>query len=151
MRLVLGLHQHAAQDAVRAGVERAQVDRVGIGHSGLQHALDGRVDVVGNGVEAEDVELGRLPELEDFRTLDQLGPDAFADLPADVSVYPAFADITDQIERKITGISIYESQVERLFDGSRQMGDAVRSYGAALASVGDVDGQAERYWRTSRV
>jgi LmbE family N-acetylglucosaminyl deacetylase len=87
----------------------------------------------------------------DFRTLDQLGPDAFADLPAEVSVYPAFADITDQIERKITGISIYESQVERLFDGSRQMGDAVRSYGAALASVGDVDGQAERYWRTSRV
>ena len=29
VRLVLGLHQHAAQHPVRAGVERAQVDRVG--------------------------------------------------------------------------------------------------------------------------
>jgi hypothetical protein len=66
-------------------------------------------------------------------------------------VYPAFADITDQIERKITGISIYESQIERLFDSARQMGDAVRSYGAALGTLGDIDGQAERYWRTSRV
>jgi LmbE family N-acetylglucosaminyl deacetylase len=87
----------------------------------------------------------------DFRTLDQLGPEAFRDLPSNVSVYPAFADITDQIERKITGIAIYESQVERLFDGDRQMGDAVRSYGAALGTLGDIDGQAERYWRTSRV
>lgn len=87
----------------------------------------------------------------DFRTIDQLGPDAFADLPRDVSVFPAFTDIGDQIERKITGISIYESQVERLFDDRRQMADAVRSYGAALGVLGDVAGAAERYWRTSRI
>jgi LmbE family N-acetylglucosaminyl deacetylase len=87
----------------------------------------------------------------DFKTLDQLGSDAFDDLPAGVSLFPAFADIADQIEKKITGISIYESQVERLFDGTRQMGDAVRSYGAALGVLGDVAGPAERYWRTSRV
>ena len=87
----------------------------------------------------------------DFRTLDQLGPEAFSGLPPDVSIFPAFADITDQIERKIKGISMYESQIQRMFDSPRQMGDAVRSYGAALAAVGDVDGQAERYWRTSRV
>jgi LmbE family N-acetylglucosaminyl deacetylase len=88
---------------------------------------------------------------DDFRSLDQLGADAFADLPADVSVFPTFADISDQIERKITGISIYESQVERLFDSDRQMGDAVRSHGAALGLAGEIAGPAERYWRTSRV
>jgi LmbE family N-acetylglucosaminyl deacetylase len=87
----------------------------------------------------------------DFRTLDQLGPDALAGLPPDVSVFPAFADISDQIERKITGITIYESQIERLFDDDRSMADAVRSYGAALGLIGDVAGPAERYWRTSRV
>ena len=87
----------------------------------------------------------------DFRSIDQLGPDAFGSLPANVSIFPAFADIEDQIERKITGISIYESQVDRLFDGTREMGDAVRSYGAALGAVGDIAGPAERYWRTSRV
>ncbi len=87
----------------------------------------------------------------DFRTLDQLGPDALAGLPPNVSVFPAFADIGDQIERKITGISIYESQMERLFDDTRAMADAVRSYGAALGVVGDVGGPAERYWRTSLV
>jgi LmbE family N-acetylglucosaminyl deacetylase len=87
----------------------------------------------------------------DFRSLDQLGTDAFASLPGNVSIFPAFADISDQIERKITGISIYESQTERLFDSTREMADAVRSYGAGLGVVGDVEGPAERYWRTSRV
>ena len=87
----------------------------------------------------------------DFRTIDQLGPDAFADLPSGVSLFPAFSDISDQIERKITGITVYESQVERLFDDKRQMADAVRSYGAALGVLGDLPGAAERYWRTSRV
>jgi LmbE family N-acetylglucosaminyl deacetylase len=87
----------------------------------------------------------------DFRTLDQLGPDTFADLPPDVSLFPAFADISDQVEKKITGISIYESQIERLFDGNRQRGDAVRSHAAGLGVLGDVAGPAERYWRTSRV
>jgi LmbE family N-acetylglucosaminyl deacetylase len=88
---------------------------------------------------------------DDFRTLDQLGPDAFAGLPAGVSVFPTFADIGDQLERKITGIRIYESQMERLFDGDRAMADAVRSYATSVGIVGDVAGAAERYWRTSRV
>jgi hypothetical protein len=87
----------------------------------------------------------------EFGSIDQLGPDAFAGLPSGVSLFPAFTDIGDQIERKITGISLYESQVERLFDDKRQMADAVRSYGAALGVLGDVSGAAERYWRTSRV
>ncbi len=62
-----------------------------------------------------------------------------------------FADITDQIERKIMGINIYESQLERLFDGTRAMADAVRSYGRAMAELGSVDGHAERYWASTRV
>jgi hypothetical protein len=87
----------------------------------------------------------------DFRSLDQLGADPFAPLPRDVSIYPEFADISDQIERKITGISLYESQLERLFEGTREMASAVRSHGAVIAEMGGVDGSAERYWVSGRV
>jgi LmbE family N-acetylglucosaminyl deacetylase len=87
----------------------------------------------------------------DFRSLDDLGPGAFAGLPDDVSVAPTFADITDQLERKITGINLYQSQLERLFDGTRAMADSVRAYGRAIAELGEVDGSAERYWTSGRV
>jgi LmbE family N-acetylglucosaminyl deacetylase len=87
----------------------------------------------------------------DFRRLEDLGEDPLAGLPADVSISAEFADITDQIERKITGISLYESQIERLFDGTIAMADAVRQYGRAVAGLGDVDGSAERYWASARV
>ena len=80
-----------------------------------------------------------------------LGPGVLDGLPQDVSIIPAFADITDQLERKIMGINLYESQMERLFDGTRQMADAVRSYGRAMAELGGVDGSAERYWASGRV
>ncbi|MGZ9160540.1 MAG: PIG-L deacetylase family protein [Candidatus Limnocylindrales bacterium] len=86
-----------------------------------------------------------------FGTLDELGPDALHGLPANVSVFPTFADVGDQLERKITGISLYESQIERLFDDDRAMADAVRAYGRSLGIAGGIDGAAERYWRTSRV
>ncbi len=72
-------------------------------------------------------------------------------MPADVSVIPEFADVTDQLETKIMGVSLYESQLERLFDGTRQMADAVRSYGRAIGEFGGVDGSAERYWVSGRV
>src|SRR3954447_24044354 len=87
----------------------------------------------------------------DFRTVDDLPSRPFADLPTDVGVISEFADITDQLEKKIMCISLYESQIERLFDGKRQMADAVRSYGIAMAQLGDVDGHAERYWASGRV
>ena len=77
--------------------------------------------------------------------------DPLAALPSDVSVIAEFADVTDQLEKKIMGVSLYESQIERLFDGTRQMADAVRSYGRAMAELGDVDGSAERYWVSGRV
>jgi len=86
-----------------------------------------------------------------FDRLEDLGADVVASLPSEVSIFPTYADIGDQIERKITGISIYESQIERLFDSPRDMGDAVRAYGKAVGTTGGVDGPAERYWVTSRV
>ncbi len=87
----------------------------------------------------------------DFRRLADLGTDVLAGLPADVSIYPTYADITDQLERKITGISLYASQIERLFDDDKAMANAVRVYGKTLGEEGDVAGAAERYWVTSRV
>jgi LmbE family N-acetylglucosaminyl deacetylase len=81
----------------------------------------------------------------DFRSLDELG-EGFFEMPYDVSIAPSFADISDQVERKITGISLYESQLPRLFGGQGQMADAVRTYGAKLAALGGVKGHAERYW-----
>jgi LmbE family N-acetylglucosaminyl deacetylase len=87
----------------------------------------------------------------DFRRIEDLPDAPLAALPTDVGVSAEFADVTDQLERKIMGIDIYESQMERLFDSTRQMADAVRSYGRAMAELGSVDGAAERYWASSRV
>ena len=87
----------------------------------------------------------------DFRGLEGLGVDPFAALPRDVSLRPEFADITDTLETKIMGISLYESQIERLFDDKREMANAVRSHGRVIAELGEVDGSAERYWVSGRV
>ena len=87
----------------------------------------------------------------EFGRLEELGPDVFAGLPDSVSLFPTYADIGDQLERKIRGIALYESQIERLFDSPRDMADAVRTYGATLGILGEVDGPAERYWVTGRV
>ena len=87
----------------------------------------------------------------DFRRLGDLGADVVAGLPPDVSIYPTYADITDQLERKITGINLYASQMERLFDDAPSMANAVRVYAKTLGEVGGVAGSAERYWVTSRV
>jgi LmbE family N-acetylglucosaminyl deacetylase len=87
----------------------------------------------------------------DFNRLEDLGADVVDSLPSEVSIFPTYADIGDQIERKVTGISLYRSQLDRLFDGTREMGDAVRAYGKAMGVIGGIDGPAERYWVTSRV
>jgi LmbE family N-acetylglucosaminyl deacetylase len=83
--------------------------------------------------------------------LDQLGADSLVGLPEGVSIFPTYADIGDQLERKITGIRIYESQISRLFDDTKEMANAVRVYAKTMAELGEVDGMAERYWVTSRV
>jgi LmbE family N-acetylglucosaminyl deacetylase len=87
----------------------------------------------------------------DFRGLEGLGGDPFAGLPAGVGVIPEFADITDVLESKIMGISLYESQIERLFDSAREMANAVRTHGRLIGELGGVDGSAERYWVSGRV
>jgi LmbE family N-acetylglucosaminyl deacetylase len=87
----------------------------------------------------------------EFQRLEDLDADPRSALPPDVSLVAEFADITDQIERKITGITLYESQMERLFDGPLEMAAAVRAYGRVMAELGEVDGSAERYWASGRV
>jgi LmbE family N-acetylglucosaminyl deacetylase len=88
---------------------------------------------------------------EDFRRIEDLPAQVLADLPPDIALAPQFADVTDQIEKKITGITIYESQLDRLFDGPREMADAVRSHAKIVAETGAIDGLAERYWVAERI
>jgi LmbE family N-acetylglucosaminyl deacetylase len=86
-----------------------------------------------------------------FSGIEDLPGGALDGLPADLTLQPEYADISDQVERKVTGIGIYESQVSRLFSGERPMGDAVRAYAAKVAALGGVNGLAERYWATRRI
>ncbi len=88
---------------------------------------------------------------ESFRRLADLGEDALGGLPADVSIAPEFADVSDQVEWKISGITLYASQLDRLFGGTKPMADAVRSYGRAVSSLGGLPGYAERYWASIRL
>ncbi len=88
---------------------------------------------------------------ESFRRLADLGEDAVGPLPADVSIAPEFADVTDQVEWKISGITLYASQLDRLFGGRKPMAETVRSYGRAVAGLGGLPGYAERYWASIRL
>jgi LmbE family N-acetylglucosaminyl deacetylase len=83
------------------------------------------------------------------------GPEAMADqgvgLPAGLVMEARYADISDQLERKLAGLRLYASQVERLFDDEQGMLDAVTSYAARIADNGRVgNGAAERYWAVVR-
>jgi LmbE family N-acetylglucosaminyl deacetylase len=85
----------------------------------------------------------------DFRRLDDLPAGSLAELPADVAIAPEYADVTDMLDRKIQGIRLYESQLERLFGSVDAMGDAVRGYGAKIAGIGGIPGSAERFWASA--
>ena len=87
----------------------------------------------------------------DFGQLSDLRDGALLGLPEDVSVTAEYADVSDQLERKITGIGIYESQLDRLFGSRREMADSVRRYGRRVAELGVRPGYAERYWATTRI
>ena len=87
----------------------------------------------------------------DFSRLEDLGPGVLDGIPHGVSVFPTYADIGDQLEKKIRGIALYESQIERLFDSPKDMANAVRAHGASLGILGGIGGAAERYWVTGRV
>ena len=83
-----------------------------------------------------------------FQTLEDLPEAALDGIPREVLMTPRYADITDQMERKVRGISLYESQIDRLFGGVKPMGAAVRQHAAAVGTVGRVAGSAERYWHS---
>jgi len=85
-----------------------------------------------------------------FTTVADLPDGSFDALPPDVRLTPTYADISDQLEQKVRGISLYASQLDRLFGGGRQMADAVRRSGRAVGLHGGLDGAAERYWVTRR-
>jgi LmbE family N-acetylglucosaminyl deacetylase len=87
---------------------------------------------------------------EDFGRLEDMPGDALAGLPAGVSLTAEFADVGDVLERKVRGILLYESQIERLFDDKAVAAAAVRAYAARVADIGSVSGgAAERYWVTT--
>lgn len=87
---------------------------------------------------------------EDFGRLEDMPPGSFGALPAGISLTAEFADISDQVERKIRAIALYESQIDRLFDSTKAMADAVRGYAVRTADIGRVPGGlAERYWVTT--
>jgi len=84
-----------------------------------------------------------------FSRLEELSPGAFAGLPAGIALTPEYADIGDMLDRKIMGISLYESQIDRLFGSSDAMQDAVRGFGTKVAGLAGRGGSAERYWATT--
>jgi LmbE family N-acetylglucosaminyl deacetylase len=87
---------------------------------------------------------------EEFTRLDDLPGGTIPGLPDGVSVIAEYADVSDQLERKIRGIAIYESQTERLFDSKTAMAEAVRGRARVVAELGAVpNGAAERYWVTT--
>jgi LmbE family N-acetylglucosaminyl deacetylase len=83
-----------------------------------------------------------------FGSLGDLPAGVFDELPRDVAIAPEYADIADQLERKITGISLYETQLDRLFGGTQDMARQVRAYGRKVALLAGSGGAAERYWAT---
>jgi LmbE family N-acetylglucosaminyl deacetylase len=88
---------------------------------------------------------------KEFRRLEDLPDDVLSELPPDVGLVPEYADITDQVERKITGIELYRSQIDRLFGGVNTMAADVRGYGREIGALGGIDGLAERYWASEPI
>jgi hypothetical protein len=83
-----------------------------------------------------------------FQSLDDLPEGALEGIPSDILLNPRYADITDQMERKVRGIALYESQIDRLFGSRKAMASGVRQYANATGIVGHVAGAAERYWHS---
>src|SRR5687768_4959323 len=101
--------------------------------------------------------IGRLSFYEDFPYAwwsDFAGPTDGArlrlDLPTGVGLEAQYSDITDVMERKAAGMSLYASQLPRLFETEQQMLDDLAGYHARTALAGGMNGYAERYWATVR-
>jgi LmbE family N-acetylglucosaminyl deacetylase len=86
-----------------------------------------------------------------FSHVADLPAGTFGDLPADVALTPEYADISDQLERKIQGITLYESQIDRLFGGTQEMARQTRAHARKVALLGGSGSSAERYWSTRAI
>jgi hypothetical protein len=85
-----------------------------------------------------------------FNSLDDLPKGALEGIPEGTYLTPRYADISDQLERKVRGISIYESQLDRLFGGEKEMAQGVRLFANAVGTLGGVNSPSERYWHSYR-
>ena len=85
-----------------------------------------------------------------FSSLDDLPEGSLAGIPEGTYLTPRYADIADQLERKVRGVAMYESQIDRLFGGQKEMAAAVRLHAQAVGSLGRVNAPAERYWHSYR-
>lgn len=101
--------------------------------------------------------VGRLSFYEDFPYAwwsDFAGPTDTGlqglDLPAGVVLEAQYSDIADVMERKAAGLSLYASQMPRLFESEQQMLDDLAGFHARTALAGGTNGYAERYWATVR-
>ncbi|HLX34674.1 MAG TPA: PIG-L family deacetylase [Candidatus Limnocylindrales bacterium] len=83
-----------------------------------------------------------------FESLDDLPAGALAGVPADTLLTPRYADTTEQMEKKIQGIGLYDSQIDRLFGDPKSMMATVRQHAARIAALGGIGGSAERYWHS---
>ena len=83
-----------------------------------------------------------------FTGLDDLADGALDAMPPGVLLTPRYAEISDQLERKIRGIDLYASQLDHLFGGEPAMASAVRRHTSTVAAAGGLNGSAERYWHT---
>jgi LmbE family N-acetylglucosaminyl deacetylase len=72
-------------------------------------------------------------------------------LPDSLVLEARYADVSDQLERKIAGLKVYASQVQHLFSSEQGMLDAVTGFAARVAESGGIGtGAAERYWGVVR-
>ncbi|MEA2675434.1 MAG: hypothetical protein QOI92_2626 [Chloroflexota bacterium] len=85
-----------------------------------------------------------------FQSIEELPRSALEGIPDGTYLTPRYADISDQLERKVRGIAMYESQLDRLFGGEKPMAQGVRQFANAIGTVGHVNGAAERYWHSYR-
>lgn len=70
------------------------------------------------------------------------------DLPRGVGLEAQYADISEVIDRKASGIRVYGSQLPRLFESDQGLLDDLYGYHARVAAAGGAAGYAERYWAT---
>jgi LmbE family N-acetylglucosaminyl deacetylase len=85
-----------------------------------------------------------------FQSLEDLPQGSLDGIPSDILLTPRYADINDQLERKVRGVAMYESQIDRLFGSVKDMAQGVRQHASAVGTVGRVNGAAERYWHSYR-